>query len=64
MNLTLIAREAAAERGALDPPIPVEQVVFAGPTRLVRVVDETLETWVDYRTGQSVPADDEVFHVK
>jgi len=63
MNLSLLAREAAAERGALDPR-PEPPPVLQGPTRLVRVVDETLETWVDYETGQSVPADDEVFHVK
>lgn len=51
MNPTLLAREAAAERGSLDPrPEPPE--IISKPTRLVRVVDENGEEWFDPLTGQ------------
>lgn len=53
MNLTLLAREAAAELGALDPK-PEPAIVFQGPTRLIRVVDERGEVWIDPRTGREV----------
>jgi hypothetical protein len=51
VNESLLAREAAAERGALDPK-PEPAVVFQGPTRLIRVVENEDETWLDPRTGQ------------
>lgn len=53
MNPTLLAREALAERGSLDPrPEPI--VKLEGPTRLLRVVDERGEVWIDARTGKEV----------
>lgn len=53
MNPALLAREAAAERGALDPK-PEPAIVFQGPTRLIRVVTEDEEVWIDPRTGREV----------
>jgi hypothetical protein len=55
MNPTLLAREQAAERGALDPK-PEPAIVFQGPTRLIRVVDESehVEIWIDPLTGRKV----------
>jgi hypothetical protein len=50
-NAALLAREAAAELGALDPK-PEPAVVFQGPTRLIRVVDERGEVWIDPRNGR------------
>jgi Rad3-related DNA helicase len=55
VNHALLAREAAAELGALDPK-PEPAVVFQGPTRLIRVVDEAekIEFWIDPLTGRKV----------
>lgn len=50
MNTALLAREAAAERGALDPR-PEPPAVLKGSTRLLRVVQEDHEVWLDPRTG-------------
>lgn len=50
MNPTLLAREALAERGSLDPQ-PEPQVKLDGPTRLLRVVEDDTELWLDPRTG-------------
>lgn len=52
MNPTLLAREAAAELGALDPrPEPPEDL--SHPTRLVRVVDGDRECWINPK-GNSI----------
>jgi hypothetical protein len=56
MNPTLLAREAAAELGALDPK-PEPAVVFQGPTRLIRVVDERGEVWIRPDTGHKEAPD-------
>lgn len=53
MNPTLLAREALAERGSLDPR-PEPDLRLDGPTRLLRVVDERGEHWIDARTGREV----------
>lgn len=53
MNPTLLAREAAAELGALDPkPEPV--MYFTGPTRLLRIVEKDEEIIIDPSTGRRV----------
>lgn len=44
MNPALLAREAASQLGALDPR-PEPPLMFQGPTRLHRVVDERGEIW-------------------
>lgn len=51
-NTALLAREAAAELGALDPR-PEPPVSFSGPTRLERWVfeGEEGEVWFDPVTG-------------
>jgi hypothetical protein len=56
VNESLLAREAAAERGALDPK-PEPSVVFQGPTRLIRVVDERGEVWIRPDTGHKEAPD-------
>lgn len=53
MNPTLLAREALAERGSLDPG-PEPQPVFTGPTRLIRLASDEDEVWLDPRTGMEV----------
>ena len=50
MNPTLLALEAAAQIGALDPK-PCTELVTK-PYRLVRVVDERGEVWIDPKTGR------------
>jgi hypothetical protein len=46
MNAALLAREAAAERGALDPkPEPLEDL--SKPTRLLRIVEGNVEQWLE-----------------
>lgn len=49
MNLSLSARERQAELGALDPK-PCAELV-SKPYRLVRVVDERGEVWIEPKTG-------------
>lgn len=53
MNPVLLARERAAELGALDPrpEPPIEMIV---PTRLHRIVNENYELWIDPSTGRRV----------
>lgn len=51
MNHALLAREALAERGLLDPR-PEPNVKLEGPTRLLRVVDERGEVWIEPKTGR------------
>jgi hypothetical protein len=51
MNTSLLAREAASSLGSLDPK-PEPSIVFQGPTRLIRVVDERGEVWIDPRNGR------------
>lgn len=53
MNSALLAREAAAELGALDPRGEPEPVLTK-PTRLLRVVEGEEEVWLDPRTGSKV----------
>jgi hypothetical protein len=53
MNPTLLAREAAADRGSLDPR-PEPRVELEGPTRLLRVVDERGEVWIEPKTGRRI----------
>jgi hypothetical protein len=53
MNHALIVREAAAERGALDPR-PEPPLMLLTPTRLYRVVEGDEEVWIDPRTGKAV----------
>lgn len=55
MNPALLARELASALGSLDPK-PEPSVVFQGPTRLIRVVDESehVEIWIDPLTGRKV----------
>ena len=48
-NFALLAREAAADRGSLDPK-PCSELVTK-PYRLVRVVDERGELWIEPTTG-------------
>jgi hypothetical protein len=56
MNHDLLAREQAAERGSLDPrPEPYE--VISKPTRLVRIVEEDHEVWLDPWTGEKFEKD-------
>lgn len=49
MNPTLLAREAAAELGALDPK-PCTELV-SKPYRLVRIVTESEEVWIEPLSG-------------
>lgn len=53
MNHALLAREAAAERGALDPR-PEPPLMFTTPTRLYRIVEDDEEVWLDPRTGATI----------
>jgi hypothetical protein len=55
MKPALLAREAASSLGSLDPK-PEPSIVFQGPTRLIRVVDESehVEIWIDPLTGRKV----------
>lgn len=55
MNPTLLAREAAAELGALDPK-PEPRPVFAGKTRLLRLVEPEAELFLDPSNGDVVTA--------
>lgn len=55
MNPTLLAREALAERGSLDPQ-PEDDPTPWGvhPTRLLREVTEDGEFWISPATGSAV----------
>lgn len=58
LNEALLAREAAAELGALDPR-PEPPSSMAGPTRLMRSVDESgEECWKHFPTGHTVVPSD------
>jgi len=50
MNHALLAREAASILGALDPR-PEPAIVFQGPTRLHRIVEDGEEVWLNPKTG-------------
>lgn len=53
MNTALLAREAAASIGSLDPqPEPI--IAFSQPTRLLRVVENEVEIWLDPMTGRQI----------
>lgn len=56
MNPALLAREAASALGALDPK-PEPSIVFQGPTRLIRIVDERGEVWIRPDTGHKEAPD-------
>lgn len=58
MNPTLLAREALAERGSLDPR-PEPHMIITYPTRLVRVIEDQEETWLDPFTGKVMKPDDQ-----
>jgi len=51
MNPTLLALEAAAQIGALDPK-PEPMISFSQPTRLLRIVEANEEIWIDPKTGR------------
>lgn len=56
MNHALLAREAASALGSLDPK-PEPALVFQGPTRLIRVVEDSVEVWIDPKTGRQSDED-------